>query len=191
MTNKLNYVVNSQETGLEKENKTIEITDSTREKVENLTAIKAKILWEINKVGFLDLEFLYSEESLEIIPEVLDELLEAEKKNFDLMLEKNIEEVSFDDVNKDDNWLWYLFSLVEHLDWVKKSDITESIIENFEPKYVEFRNEISYSKKLYDVYKNLIKSGNNSKSYWFKRKKLNSFGVRKTRKSKRNKCKTF
>jgi len=111
--------------------------------------LKEKIIKEITKNEFPDLKFLYSKESLELFPEILKELLKERKKNFKKLLKKSTKEVEFEDF-KDFNKLSYLFWLLHHLDWVDKSEITQKIIEDFEPLYTKFLNEVTFSKNLYE-----------------------------------------
>jgi len=61
------------------------------------------------------LEFLFSEEVLNEIPIILEELLEEDKKNFNELLKKDLSKVTFEDLDENSN-LGYLFGLVEHLD---------------------------------------------------------------------------
>ncbi len=111
--------------------------------------IKEKIIKEITKKEFPDLKFLYSKESLELFPEILKEFLAERKTRFKKLLKKKIEEVEFEDF-EDFNKLSYLFWLLHHLDWVNKSEITQKIIEDFEPLYTKFLNEVTFSKNLYE-----------------------------------------
>lgn len=115
-------------------------------KVNNL---KEKIINEITKNEFPDLKFLYSKESLELFPEILRELLEERKARFKKLLKKKTKEIEFEDF-EDFNKLSYLFWLLHHLDWVNKSQITQKIIEDFEPLYTKFTNEITFSKNFYE-----------------------------------------
>ncbi len=139
------------------EEKTNKLTDETKEQVEDLTSIKARILWEINKAGFPDLEFLFSSEALEQIPALLDELLEEEKEIFQKLISKNPEDVVFDDLIEE-TVLDYLFWLISHLDSVNQSETTEKIIEDFQAKYTAFSNDRIYNKELYNIYKYLFNS---------------------------------
>ncbi|MDD5213436.1 MAG: M3 family metallopeptidase [Candidatus Gracilibacteria bacterium] len=140
------------------ENPTNNITDMTKEQVEDLTSVKARILGEINKAGFPDLEFLFSPEALEQIPALLDELLEEEKAIFQRLIAKNPEDVVFDDLIEETS-VHYLFGLVKHLNSVEKSDFTKSIIENFEEKYIAFNDDKNYSNSVYEIFKYLLEKG--------------------------------
>jgi len=47
--------------------------------------------------------------------------------------------------------LSYFFELLEHYQGVNNDEKIRKIIEDFEPKYIEFGNEVSYSKRYYDM----------------------------------------
>lgn len=133
------------------ENKVLQLNDKTKEMIDEKLSLKNKVIWEISKPGFPDLEFLFSDEVLKEISSILEELLEEDNKSFDELLKKDLSEVTFEDLDESSN-LEYLFGLVEHLDWVSKSDTTEQIIEDFEPKIIDFWNTQLYSKKFYDMH---------------------------------------
>jgi hypothetical protein len=63
--------------------------------------IKEKVKKELEKKDFPDLKFLFSEEVLDIAPEILDELLEEEKKDFEKKLKLKNEEISFKTFHED------------------------------------------------------------------------------------------
>ena len=50
--------------------------------------MKDKIIQELKKSEFPDLAFLFSSDALETAPEILKELLEIDKKEFEELLEK-------------------------------------------------------------------------------------------------------
>lgn len=135
------------------------LQEMTQEKVKEITQLKTRILEEVTKTGFPDLAFLYSEEVLSIIPSILEDLLEEDRRYFYEILEKNVEDVTFADIHTPDI-LGYLFGLVSHLDGVNKSEVTEQIIENFEPKYIAYSNEQLYNKKFYEIHISLSKDTN-------------------------------
>lgn len=127
------------------------INNNTKEMVEEKLSLKNKIIWEISKTGFPDLWFIYSDESLKEIPNILDDLLDKEKEKFDKLLEKDLLEVTFDDLDENSK-LDYLFGLIDHLDWVNHSEVSEKIVEDFEPKLIDFWNTQLYSKKFYEMH---------------------------------------
>jgi len=110
---------------------------------------KQKILQEIQKNEFPDLHFLYEKESLALFKEILKELLAQEKQKFTIFISKPKEEITFDDF-QDFDALRYLFMLLNHIDMVDKSEISEKIIEDFEPLYTELSNEMTFSFPYYE-----------------------------------------
>lgn len=110
---------------------------------------KQKILQEIQKNEFPDLHFLYEKESLALFEEILKELLAQEKQKFTTFISKPKEEITFNDF-QDFDTLRYLFMLLNHIDMVDKSEISEKIIEDFEPLYTEFSNEMTFSFPYYE-----------------------------------------
>lgn len=110
---------------------------------------KQKILQEIQKNEFPNVAFLYEKESLALFEEILKELLAQEKQKFTTFISKPKEEITFDDF-QDFDALRYLFMLLNHIDMVDKSEISEKIIEDFEPLYTEFSNEMTFSFPYYE-----------------------------------------
>lgn len=118
--------------------------------------IKQRIIQEITKDTYADLVFLYWKESLDVMLEVLEDLLEEKKEFYNELFKKPLENIEFDDLIYFDK-LSYLFWLINHLDWVNKNDKTEEIIEIFEPKLSEFRAFLQYNKSYYDIVCYLLK----------------------------------
>jgi len=83
--------------------------------------------------------------------------LEEEKKDFYDTLETKEEAISFETFN-DFSYLDVYFSFLEHLDSVKSGEKIRKIIEDFEPKYIDFSNEVAYSKKYYSLLKYCLKN---------------------------------
>ena len=112
--------------------------------------LKDKIYQELQKSDFPNLQFLYSKEVLDIAQEVLEELLEKEKKDFEeklLVDDSDISFETFDDISD----LSCFYSLLEHYQGVNNDETIREIIEKFEPKYITFGNEIAYSRRYYDM----------------------------------------
>lgn len=137
--------------------------------------IKQKIIDEITKLSFPDMEFLFRKDTLKYVKDILFLLLKKEKKFFKDLLKKDKKDLTFKSLYSQ-NPLYYLFSLVEHYDSVNRNDITKNIIEEFEPKYIDFLNKLSFSKEYYEIHKYIYK-------YWCKndeekriiKKRLESF----------------
>jgi Zn-dependent oligopeptidase len=127
--------------------------------------LKQKIRAELQNPDFPNLGFLYSEEVLNVAPKVLRELLEEEKQDFEAKISKKYkgldrdrsqeiglwEELSFQTF-EDFSELDYFFSLLEHYQGVHNDEMIRQIIEDFEPHYIDFGNEVAYNKRLYEMY---------------------------------------
>jgi len=114
--------------------------------------MKQQILEALKNPNFPDLKFLYSPDALLQAPEILEELLEQEKADFIAKLEIPDIEITFETF-QDFSLLDYYFGLLEHYQGVHSDDVIRKIIEDFEPKYIDFGNEIAYSKRYYDMLK--------------------------------------
>ncbi|MDD3646766.1 MAG: M3 family metallopeptidase [Candidatus Gracilibacteria bacterium] len=115
------------------------------------TNFKNKILAELNSQAFPNLEFLYSDEVLNIALVLLRELLEEEKAKFEKLLQTSKSEITFD-IFEDKDDLGYLWSLLNHLNNVNKTEKIKKIIDDFEGEYIEFGNEIGYNKDYFEMY---------------------------------------
>ncbi|NUJ97273.1 M3 family metallopeptidase [Candidatus Gracilibacteria bacterium] len=100
------------------------------------------------KENIPDLQFFYKEENLSFAPQFLEELLQEEKEDFFKKEEMKEEEINFEAFHEF-SYLDVYFSFLDHLDSVKSNDRVRKVIEDFEPKYIEFSNEVAYSKKYY------------------------------------------
>lgn len=120
--------------------------------------IRSKILVELANKWVPDLKFLYSSESMEIIPEILNEFLEEEKTRFLNLINTPNEKISFSIFEEEDK-LSYLFSLISHHESVNSSDRVREIIDNFRSPYIEFANEVAYSRRFYEMHVILRDSG--------------------------------
>ena len=114
------------------------------------TQIKNRVREEVAKDWIPDLGFLFSEEVLNIAEELLWELLDEEKADFEEKLKTPDEEISFE-LFDEESILDYFTSYLYHLKWVFSSDKIREIIENFEPKLVEYGNEMAYNKRYFDM----------------------------------------
>ena len=112
--------------------------------------IKNKIREELNKQWIPNLEFLFSDQVLEVAEELILELLEEEKAAFDFKLTTPDENITFE-LFDDESILDYFTSYLYHLKWVFSTDKIRDIIENIEPKLVEFGNSISYNKRYFEM----------------------------------------
>jgi hypothetical protein len=99
--------------------------------------IKEKIISELKDPHFPNLELLYSQQALELAPEILEELLVNEKNNFENKLLTPDDEITFETF-EDTSILDYYFGILEHYQSVHGDDGIRKIIEDFEPKYIDF-----------------------------------------------------
>ena len=114
--------------------------------------IQEQVLKALKNPDFPDLQFLYSQEALKSAPEILEQLLDDERRDFNTKLKTPEDEISFE-LFDDFSLLDYYFSLLEHYQGVHSDEVIRKIIEDFEPKYIDFQNEVSYSKRYYEMLK--------------------------------------
>ena len=119
--------------------------------------IQERVLQELGKTDFPDLQFLYSPEVLAEAIDILDTLLGQEKADFEKKLLTPDEEICFDTFD-DFSKLDYFFGILEHYQGVHSDDTIRNIIEDFEPKYIDFGNEVSYNKRYYEMLNICIQS---------------------------------
>ena len=111
--------------------------------------LKNKILFELNKEGFPDLNLIYSEDALNYALEILNEELEKEKQDFEKFLKIKNENITFEDL-QDESILDYYWSLLNHFESVDTNKQIRLIIEKFMPKIIDFSNYVSYNKDYYN-----------------------------------------
>ena len=112
--------------------------------------IKKQIINELNSQGIPDMKFIYSDEAMEVSLELLNELLEKEKENFEKKLKIKDEDINYFTF-EEFSILDYYWSLLHHLKNVQTSDKIRKIIEDFEPKIIDFWSYISFNKRYYDM----------------------------------------
>lgn len=115
--------------------------------------LKDKIIKELEKTDFPNLEFLFSDEVLNISLDLLRELLKQEKEKFEKTLNTPNKELNFEKIfynSEDDDNLWYFWALLNHLSWVNDSDKIRNIIDSFEQEYQEFADYVWFSKDYYE-----------------------------------------
>lgn len=140
--------------------------------------IKKRIYTELDNPNFPDLTFLYSQEVLDIAEEVLEELLEADKKDFEKKLLIKDNQITFETF-EEFSPLAYFFGLLEHYQGVNNDDTIRKIIENFEPKYIDFGNEVAYSERYYKMLTYYFENGNpNEEEKRILKKSIESYEVR-------------
>ena len=99
--------------------------------------VKNKIIKELKKQEFPDLQFLFSKEVLGVTLEVLKELLDEEKILFKKLLKTKKENITFD-IFDDEDLLDYFWSLLNHYQNVNNNDVIRDIIDTFRPELQDF-----------------------------------------------------
>ncbi len=112
--------------------------------------IKNKIRSELHATDLPDLEFLFSQEVLEVAEEFLWELLEEEKIHFEKKLWISDDKISFE-LFEEESILDYFWGYLHHLKWVYSTNKIREVIENFEPKLVEYWNFVAYNKRYFEM----------------------------------------
>jgi len=115
-----------------------------------MTKIKQQLIQALENKDFSDLDFIFSAEVLDNALTILRELLDEEKFKFEKLLEIEKQNIVFDTFQEKSN-LSYFWSLLNHLQSVDANEKIESIIEEFEPEYIAFWNELVYSKPYFEM----------------------------------------
>jgi Zn-dependent oligopeptidase len=113
--------------------------------------LKEKVRQSLKKSDFPDFNFIYSTEVLEQAPELLDGFLREEKQQFEDTLALADEDIHFDSFESF-SALEVFWAYLEHYKSVSNNDTIRKIIEDFEPKLMEFSNEVSYNKRYFEMY---------------------------------------
>ncbi|MDD2871829.1 MAG: M3 family metallopeptidase [Candidatus Gracilibacteria bacterium] len=111
--------------------------------------LKQKLINELEKEGFPDLNLVFSDEILDIAPIILDEFLEIDKQKFEDFLKIENKDLTFESFEEESN-LDYFWSLLNHLQSVENTEKIRKIIEDFRPKLQDFGNYVAYNKDYFD-----------------------------------------
>jgi len=111
--------------------------------------IKQRIITELQKDGFPDLQFLFSKEVLDITPELLLEFLEIEKQKFENLLKIENKSLNFESFEYESD-LDYFWGLLNHLQSIENTETIRTIVEEFRPKLQDFWNYVAYNKQYFD-----------------------------------------
>lgn len=111
--------------------------------------LKQKLINELEKEWFPDLNFVFSDEILDIAPIILDEFLEIDKQKFEDFLKIENKDLIFESFEEESN-LDYFWSLLNHLQSVENTEKIRKIIEDFRPKLQDFWNYVAYNKDYFD-----------------------------------------
>ena len=111
--------------------------------------MKAKLLNELSKKWIPNLSLFIEPEALEVMPELLDELLNQDKQWFSNLLATNNEDLNFDDIICP--WrFWYFWDILNTLSFIQDNPTLRTIILNFMWTYQDFCNEKDYSLEYYN-----------------------------------------
>lgn len=113
--------------------------------------LKQQVIQSLKKPGFPEFDFLFSPEVIQIAPELLNEFLEQEKQEFQTTLKTPDTDISFDTF-EEFSLLEIFWSYLGHSKSVNSNDAIRKVIEDFEPKIMDFSNEVSYSKRYFEMY---------------------------------------
>jgi len=111
--------------------------------------MKEKLLNELSKKWIPNLSLFIDEESLNVMLELLDELLNEDKKWFQNFLAIKNEELKFDDIAFDSKFL-YLWSILDTLVYTGDHPKLRDIVFGFVWKFQDFCNEKDYSVEYYN-----------------------------------------
>ena len=103
--------------------------------------MKSQLLTELKKTWIPNFELFKSSEDLKVIPDLLNELLSKERADFEKILEKNAENLTFDELFIEGE-LGYLRNILNFLNSTEKSPEIRKIIQDFRAKYEDFFNQI-------------------------------------------------
>ena len=110
--------------------------------------MKTKLLNELQTPEIPNFSLFRTPEAFAILLDLLWELLEQEKADFQTLIHKNNESLTFEDFVPESQ-LVYLWKIINHLDAVEASEEIRAIIADFRSKYEDFVNEVAYSQPYY------------------------------------------
>lgn len=123
---------------------------------------KDQILKLIQQNDLIDYAALQDEKTLELIPELLDQLLNEAEKGFESLLQTPDETLSYANFMElflvGDEDLNNLYKAVDSFNSTDSSITTRKIIGDFQPKLVDYQNQVSLNPELYKKLKLLEKS---------------------------------
>ncbi|MDP2090070.1 MAG: M3 family metallopeptidase [Candidatus Gracilibacteria bacterium] len=111
--------------------------------------LKQKLIEELEKEGFPDLKFIFSDEILDIATKMLDEFLEIDKQKFEDFLKIQNKDLKFESFEDESN-LDYFWSLLNHFQSVENTEKIRKIVEDFRPKLQDFGNYVAYNSDYFD-----------------------------------------
>lgn len=110
--------------------------------------MKTKILAQLQYTGLPDFQLFTAPEALSLFPQLLEELLAQDQAVFYSFLEKQDQDLIFEDFIPISQ-LDYLWKVLNHLDSVDANQEIRTLISSFRPQYEDFLNEVAYSQGYY------------------------------------------
>lgn len=110
--------------------------------------MKTKILAQLQYTGLPDFQLFTVPEALSLFPQLLEELLAQDQAVFHTFLEKQDQDLIFEDFIPISQ-LDYLWKVLNHLDSVDANQEIRALISSFRPQYEDFLNEVTYSQEYY------------------------------------------
>ena len=127
-----------------------DMTNEKKLRTTDILWLKNNILDELEKPWVPDFKKIFEWESLEVVFDTLKDLLSEEIERFKNTISIPKEEINFDTFEHKDR-LGLLFTLLGHYKEVENNDKLREIIEEFQPLYLWFANEVAYSKPYYEM----------------------------------------
>jgi Zn-dependent oligopeptidase len=107
----------------------------------------------VENPDFLDFETLSSKESLRVYISALEEFLEQAKEDFAKIVETPKQEATFENVAEaflqQDESVSTLWTFLHHINSTNATETTRKIIQDFQPKMVEYSNLVSLSPEFF------------------------------------------
>lgn len=122
---------------------------------------KQDLVQKISVKGMIDYASILTEEALKLYPETLEQLLQTAEKHFDELLKMPEQELSYESFMESfltgDQELTNLFKAVDSYNSTNTSDLTRKIVNDFQPKLVDFANKVNLNPELYNILKKIEK----------------------------------
>lgn len=116
----------------------------------DIITLKQRIFEELENPGFPDLEFLFSDEALAVMKDVWDQLLADARAGFQEVLSLEDKYIT-PRILFSRSRISYFHMLLRTLKELENNDLIRDILEDFKAKYVEYTNEIQYSRRYYEM----------------------------------------
>lgn len=112
---------------------------------------KNLILKELDNPWIPDIYYMFKDENLECVLDILNELLNEEKVKFEKLLKIPKDKICFEIFDNEDK-VAFFYNLLDHFNNVNSNEKVREIIEQFRPNYIDFVNYVSYNKDYYEMF---------------------------------------